>query len=153
MMREMFTGSQELETDVLVIGGGGTGLAAAGSAAGGGGKGIVAEKCNSLGGTTALAIGSITACGTSYQARRGIIDSPESLFEDMKTFNGELDRYDNKELCWILIREAGQTIEWFRGFGFEFLGPSPEPPHRVPRMHNVIPNAWSYPFLLQRVAV
>ena len=41
----------------------------------------------------------------------------------------------------MLVREAGKTIEWLREHGFEFFGPSPEPPHRVPQMHNVIPNA------------
>ncbi len=152
MAQQILTDSQELETDVLVIGGGGAGLAAAVSAAEEGAKVIVAEKCNSLGGTTGLSIGSITACGTSYQARQGIIDSPEALFEDIKKFNGDLDQYNNKELCWVLIREGAQTIEWLRSYGFEFFGPSLEPPHRVPRMHNVIPNALSYPFLLQRVA-
>jgi fumarate reductase flavoprotein subunit len=145
-------GMSEMSTDVLVIGGGGTGLAAALSAAEQGAKVILAEKCNGLGGTTALSIGSITACGTTYQARRGIVDSQEAFFEDIIKFNGELDQYDNKELCWVLVRESGNTIEWLKGFGFEFFGPNSEPPHRVPRMHNVIPNAWAFPFLLQRAA-
>ncbi|MDP6179185.1 MAG: FAD-dependent oxidoreductase [Desulfatiglandales bacterium] len=152
MTGENLSDSHEIETGVLVIGGGGAGLAAAVSAAEQGAKVIVAEKCNSLGGTTALSIGSITACGTTYQARRGIIDSQEAFFEDMGKYNAELDQYDIKELRWVLVREGGNTVEWLRDFGFEFLGPSPEPPHRVPRMHNVIPNAWSYPFLLQRAA-
>jgi len=147
------TVKRELITDVLVIGGGGAGLSAAVSASEEGVEVIVSEKCNSLGGTTALSIGSITACMTSYQRKKGIIDSPEALFEDMRVFNGDLDRYDNKELCWVLVRESGNTVEWLRGLGFEFFGPSPEPPHRVPRMHNVIPNAWSYPFLLQRAGL
>ena len=145
--------SQAVETDVLVLGGGGTGLAAAVSAAEHGAQVIVAEKCNALGGTTGLSIGSITACCTSYQASQGIIDSPETFFEDMKTFNGELDQYDNKELLWVLIREGGPTIEWLRSHGFEFVGPNLEAGHRAPRMHNVIPNALSYPVLLQRAAV
>ena len=144
---------RSLETDVLVLGGGGTGLAAAVSAVEQGARVIVAEKCSSLGGTTGLSIGSITACCTSYQARQGIIDSPEALYEDIKAFNGELDQYDNKELCWVSIREGGQTVEWLRSHGCEFVGPNLEPPHRVPRMHNVIPNALSYLLLLQRAAV
>ncbi len=144
---------EELNTDILVIGGGGAGLSAAVSASEEGLEVIVSEKCNFLGGTTALSIGSITACMTSYQAQKGIEDSPELLFEDIKILNGELDKYDNKELCWILVREGGKTIEWLRSHGFEFFGPSPEPPHRVARMHNVIPNAWSYPFLLQRAGL
>ena len=150
MEDEKQTERQEMETDVLVMGGGGAGLAAAVSAAEEGAKVIVAEKCDALGGTTALSIGSITASGTTYQARRGITDSEQDFMEDMSKYNSNLDVYDNKELCRILAREAGKTIEWLRTFGFEFFGPSPEPPHRVSRMHNVIPNAWSYPFLLQR---
>lgn len=152
-MPQMSTSSHEMETDVLVIGGGGTGLAAAVSAAEEGAKVIVAEKCSSPGGTTGLSVGSITACCTSYQARQGILDSPEALFEDMKIYNGELDPFDNKELFWVLVREGAQTIEWLRSYGFEFYGPNPEPPHRVPRMHNVIPSGLAYPFLLQRAAV
>jgi len=54
MTRENSTDSHQVETDVLVIGGGGTGLAAAVSAAEEGAKVIVAEKCNSPGGTTGL---------------------------------------------------------------------------------------------------
>lgn len=153
MIREGSTGVQEVETDVLVIGGGGAGLAAAVSAAEAGAQVIVAEKCNRLGGTSGLSIGSITACCTSYQVHQGIVDSPEALFEDMKKFNGEFDPYDNKELCWVLIREGAQTIEWLRSHGLEFFGPSLEPPHRVPRMHNVIPNAWSSTLLLKRAAL
>jgi len=152
MTRKDLTDSHEMETDVLVIGGGGTGLAAAVSAAEEGAKVIVAEKCSSPGGTTGLSVGSITACCTSYQARQGILDSPEALFEDMKKLNGELDQFDNKELFWVLIREGAQTIEWLRSYGFKFYGPNPEPPHRVPRMHNVIPSGLAYPFLLQRGA-
>jgi fumarate reductase flavoprotein subunit len=153
MARKLPVDSSEFETDVLVIGGGGTGLAAAVSAAEAGAQVIVAEKGNRLGGTTGLSIGSITACCTSYQGRQGIVDSPEALFEDMKKFNGEFDPYDNKELCRVLIREGAQTIEWLRSHGLEFFGPSLEPPHRVPRMHNVIPNALSYTLLLKRAAL
>ena len=144
--------ANEMQTDVLVIGGGGTGLAAAVSAAEHGAKVVVAEKCESFGGTTALSIGSVTASATTYQARRGIVDSEQDFFEDIGTFNADLDVYDNKDLCWVLVREAGNTVEWLRTLGFEFFGPSLEPPHRVPRMHNVIPNAWAYPFLFQRAA-
>ena len=150
---EMAKRSSEIETDVLIIGGGGAGLAAAVSAAEEGVRVVVAEKCASLGGTTALSIGSITASGTSYQARRGIKDSQADFLEDIAKYNGEFDKYEKRDLCRVLVREAGNTVEWMRGIGFEVFGPSLEPPHRVPRMHNVIPNSWSYAFLLQRAAV
>ena len=37
--------------------------------------------------------------------------------------------------------------------GVEFSGPHPEPPNRLPRMHNVVPNAKIYIFALQRQAL
>lgn len=149
---ESLKNSDVYETDVLVIGGGGAGLAAALSAAEEKKKVLLVEKSKYLGGTTALSIGSITASGTKHQKRKRIHDSPEAFFEDIGKYNAELDVHDNKELCWVLVREAEKTIEWLQGFGFEFFGPSPEPPHRVPRMHNVIPNASAFPVLLQRAA-
>lgn len=152
MTGQILTNPREIEVDVLVIGGGGTGLSAAIAAADEGAKVLVTEKNSFFRGSTAICIGSITASNTSYQAREGIHDSPENFFEDMTKFNAEFDPYDDHELRWILAHEAGKTIEWLRGFGFEFFGPSPEPPHRVPRMHNVIPSAWSYPVLLLRAA-
>lgn len=82
----------EIETEVLVVGGDGAGLAAALSAAEEGASVIVAEKSGSLGGTTALSIGSITASGTSYRARRGFTDCEEDFLEDIARYNGPLDR-------------------------------------------------------------
>ena len=39
------------------------------------------------------------------------------------------------------------------GLGLKFHGPNPEPPNRVPRMHNVVPNAKAYIAVLQRNAI
>ncbi len=114
------TSARELEVDVLVLGGGGTGLAAAISSADQGAKVLLAEKRNRLGGTTALSIGSITAYCTYYQRRQGIADSPEAFCEDLSKFNKELDPYENPELRWVLGQESGNTLDWLRGFGFEF---------------------------------
>ncbi|MFP6692294.1 MAG: FAD-dependent oxidoreductase [Pirellulales bacterium] len=55
--------------DVIVVGAGGSGLAAAVSGAQHGGRVLVLEKQAQPGGTTGIAIGSFTAAGTKWQRR------------------------------------------------------------------------------------
>lgn len=141
-------GVSEVDADVLVVGSGGTGLAAALSARETGKSVILLEKNPHLGGTTGMSIGSITATRTPLQQRRGIEDSPDHHFEDMGKFLGLLDERENKELRRILVDNVTDTLNWLTSFGLRFFGPMPEPPHRVPRMHNVIPNSRAYPRIL-----
>src|SRR4051794_32618512 len=98
--------SDELAADVLVIGGGGSGLAAAISAAETGATVLLLEKNGRLGGTTGLSIGSITATGTDLQKQAAIQDSPQEHFEDMALFAGELAAKDNIELRRILVENV-----------------------------------------------
>lgn len=137
-----------VETDVLVIGGGGSGMAAAISAAENGARVVLLEKTPRLGGTTGMSVGSITASGTPHQKRLGIVDGPQQHFEDMGKFLRELDPRENKQLRKILVDNVSSTLDWLMGFGLRFFGPSEEPPHRVARMHNVLPSARAYPILL-----
>lgn len=130
--------------DVLVIGGGGAGLAAAISAATSGSTSIVLEKCDEVGGSTGRSVGSFTAANTGYQFRAGVNDSIDLFVEDMKVANGEFERRENKELRRILAENAGPTVEWLSSLGVQFLGPTPEPPYEKPRMHNVLPNSKAY---------
>ena len=71
----------EMTTDVVVVGAGGTGLAAAASAHENGAKVIVLEKLPMVGGSTGLSGGSISAPGTRFQQELGIEDSKESWLE------------------------------------------------------------------------
>lgn len=71
----------EYETDVLVIGAGGTGLAAASAAVEAGAEVMVLEKMGMVGGSTALSGGGIAATGTRFQEEQGIEDSKESWME------------------------------------------------------------------------
>jgi succinate dehydrogenase/fumarate reductase flavoprotein subunit len=41
-------------------------------------------------------------------------------------------------------------FEWLRGLGLVFAGPMPEPPHRVSRMHLVLPNSRAFPYHVGR---
>lgn len=127
------------EFDVIVIGGGGSGLAAAAASAQVGARVLVLEKQAQLGGTTRLAVGSISAAGTRLQRAAGIQDAPGPFQEDMAAFTADLLPRDNERLRAMFAREAGLTIDWLERLGVAFAGPYAEPPHRVHRMHNVVP--------------
>ena len=130
--------------DVVVVGGGGAGLAAAVAAAERGAAVAVVERQDQLGGTTAYSVGSLTAADTPLQRRKGIRDDPAELVEDMWAFDPALLDGDAPALRQLYAVESARTYDWLVAHGVVFSGPYPEPPHRVPRMHNVIPNSKSY---------
>ena len=138
--------------DVLVIGGGGAGLAAAIEAREAGANTILLEKNPALGGSTAWSIGSFTATRTPQQLAAGIEDSPDEHFEDMPKFSGPQADRDNPELRRLFVDNANDTLRWLMGHGIEFFGPMPEPPHTKPRMHNVLPNSRAYITRLEKHA-
>ena len=136
--------------DVIVIGAGGSGLAAACSAAEAGGKVLVLERMPQPGGTTGIAIGAFTAARTTMQQAAGIEDSVDDHAEDAGLFAPpEIEQRNNEPLRHFFLSEAAKTWEWLTSLGLSFVGPSPEPPNRVPRMHNVVPGAKAYVATLQ----
>ena len=115
-------------------------------------NGVLLEKNPRLGGSTAWSIGSVTATGTPHQRRKGIVDTPADHWADMPGFAGELAPRDNAALRRILCDEIPATFQWLLDAGVRFMGPMPEPPHRQPRMHNVLPNSRSFIYHLERRA-
>jgi succinate dehydrogenase/fumarate reductase flavoprotein subunit len=142
--RDTRPGAADFACDVLVIGGGGAGLAAAIEAADNDAHVILLEKNPELGGTTAWSIGSFTATQTDQQLAQGIEDSPDAHFADMPKFSGKLADRDNPALRRLFVDNAAETLRWLEALGVEFFGPMPEPPHSKPRMHNVLPNSKAY---------
>lgn len=138
------------EADVIVVGGGGSGLAAASEAARRGRSVIVLEKNPHTGGTTSWSVGSITATNTPHQKRAGIVDSTDEHFEDLGLHAGPLAPRDNLALRRILVDNTTEMLAWLMRLGVVFVGPMPEPPHRYPRMHNVVPNSKSFAYHLTR---
>jgi len=138
--------------DVVVVGGGGAGLAAAIEARRLGRDVVLIEKNPTLGGSTGWSIGSVTATATPHQIANGIKDGPDSHYEDMPGFAGPLHARENNALRRILCDEMPETFGWLLAHGIRFYGPMPEPPHRQPRMHNVLPNSRSYVYHLEQAA-
>ena len=142
--------SGETIADVLVIGGGGAGLAAALEAAQLGRKVILLEKNPETGGSTSWSVGSVTATCTPHQRRAGITDSADAHFEDLGKHAGALAPRDNLRLRRILADNTTEMLDWLMSLGVVFVGPEEEPPHRVARMHNVVPNSRSFAYHLTR---
>ena len=138
------------EADVIVVGAGGSGLAAAAEAARSGASVVVLEKNPQPGGSTSWSVGSITATGTSLQRKAGINDSADQHFEDMELNVGPFAGRDNLALRRILVDNIAETISWLQSLGVVFVGPMPEPPHRHRRMHVVVPNSSSFAYHLER---
>jgi hypothetical protein len=137
--------------DVIVIGGGGSGLAAAASAAEHGARVLLLEKQPELGGSTGMAVGSFTTSRTVYQEKAGIEDSAEDHIEDAAMFAApELEARNNHALRRFFLSHSSESLKWLKGMGIDFHGPSPEPPNRVARMHNVVPSAKAYIVELER---
>ena len=136
--------------DVVVIGAGGAGLAAACEAAKLGRQVIVLEKNPQPGGSTSWSVGSVTAADTPHQRRAGIQDNADAHFEDLALHAGALAPRDNLKLRRILADHSSEALQWLMDLGVVFVGPQEEPPHRVARMHNVVPNSTSFAYHLTR---
>ncbi|RUV68424.1 FAD-dependent oxidoreductase [Mesorhizobium sp. M5C.F.Cr.IN.023.01.1.1] len=138
--------------DVIVVGAGGSGLFAAIEAAEIGRRVLVLEKNPAPGGTTNWAIGSLSSSASPMQAAIGIHDTPAAHFDDMALFHGALLSRDNPDLRRVFVENVPDTLKKLLNMGVVFFGPMPEPPHRVPRMHNVLPNSRAYAHALYRRA-
>ena len=134
--------------DLVVVGAGGSGLAAAIEAASAGSKVIVLEKAPQFGGATARSVGTYSTSSTPHQKRASVDDSPEQHYADMDLVNANAKYPDNLGLRRLLTYGAPDTFRWLADMGIEFIGPNIEPPQTKPRMHNVIPSSAAFPYHL-----
>jgi fumarate reductase flavoprotein subunit len=100
--------------DLIVIGGGGAGLSAANAAVAKGVRVVLFEKMGILGGNTIRATGGINASGTTMQTARGIVDSPESFYQD--TMKGGYNKND-PELVRTLANKSAESVSWLTDMG------------------------------------
>lgn len=152
---------QSDNVDVVIVGGGGSGMAAALAAkeADSAASVVLLQQTDELGGTTSISIGSYTAAETTLQAEHGVEDSTEAHFTDIEKFisqsinsprylnldrQGDLMDKDDLALRRLMVETGSDTLNWLREKGLKYNGPHPEPPHRVPRMHNVQPDTGAY---------
>ena len=111
------------EYDVIVCGGGGSGLTAAYSALENGAKSVlVLEKADACGGTTATAEGAVQASGTKWQKELGKVgvedDSPEKHYKFwMQDGEGLVD----PKLVKVMADNAADNLQWMAdNFGITY---------------------------------
>lgn len=103
--------------DVIVIGAGGAGLAAAISAAEHGASVAILESEKEIGGSTQLSAGMFTAADTSVQRALGVEDSAERFYQHYMDLNQwRLRPGLIKRFC----EASGPTLEWLITLGVEF---------------------------------
>lgn len=126
-----------MHTELLVIGGGLAGFAAALQAAEAGADVILLEKMPATGGSSAMSGGCLAFAGTDLQAAEGISDSAELLKQDLL----EVGQHENDpELVQTYVDNQLETYEWLKKQGVAF-SPIIEASsgQSVPRVHTVDP--------------
>jgi fumarate reductase flavoprotein subunit len=109
-------------TDLLIVGGGNAGLAAAVSAGELGLDTVVVEKTDRLGGQLHWSSGHFSGAGTGLQRRRGIEDNAGDHRRDVERLaHGR----GTPELIELATREAGGAVDWLESLGFPFSEESP----------------------------
>lgn len=106
-----------VRTQVVVIGGGGSGLASAVAASQAGAEVIVLEKLGILGGSTNVSEGALNAADPVRQPKLGIEDSIAKHYE--QTMKGGHDIGD-PALVHHLTDNAYAAIQWLESIGVEF---------------------------------
>ncbi len=110
----MFSDRDEI-TDVVVIGSGFAGLAAAIEARNAGASVIILEKMLAPGGNSIISDGGIAAAGTEMQKKRGIKDSPELMYNDMLKAGLSLNY---PEMVRVVTEKSNEILRW----SIDYLG-------------------------------
>lgn len=123
--------------DLIILGGGLAGMSAAVEAGEQGASVLLLEKQDELGGSTVLSSGYMAFAGTDMQEQAGIIDSTESLLDDLIEVGGGVNEKD-------LIKAYGlhqlETYKWLVNHGVEFRTLEAVSGHSVPRGHIIDPH-------------
>lgn len=125
------------EWDLVVVGAGTAGLAAAIEAGTAGGRALVLEQTGRIGGQLHISAGQMSAAGTKRQAERGISDAPDAHFADaMRIGRGGAD----PALVRLAVDLAPSTIDWLMENGFAMAPECPAVLHlheayRAPRTY------------------
>ena len=108
--------------DLIVVGAGAAGIAAAVTAADGGANVLLLDAAPVVGGTLHLATGQISAAGTTLQRERGIHDSAQAHYNDvMRISKGTA----HPGLVHRAVTLAASTLEWLMSYGYRPLANHP----------------------------
>jgi len=121
------------ETDVVVIGSGFAGLAAALEVVEAGFQVKVIEKMPVIGGNSTINGGDVAACGSKMQAEQGIEDSVDLMVSDMLVAGLNYNHVDRVRL---LAEKSNETLEWTMNYlGVKYTKLNYHGGHSVLRTH------------------
>lgn len=103
--------------DLVIVGGGTAGLAAAVRATERGLHAVVLEKTADLGGQLHWSFGQFSAAGTRRQAARGIVDHPDAHAADVHRIGHGLA---DPALVRLAVDQLAPTVDWLEDLGFPF---------------------------------
>ena len=125
----------DADVDVLIVGAGACGLAAAIAAHDAGASVAIIEKLDRPGGNSALSTGSVPAAGTRFQRDADIDDSTERFVADLIRKGGPTDC---PEVLRRLVETSAATVEWLVdavGARMVLITAYKHVGHSVPRLH------------------
>ena len=125
----------DYDVDILVIGAGACGLAAAIAAHDAGLSSAVLEKLDRPGGNSSLSTGSVPGAGSRFQREAGIVDNPQTMVRDLTAIASETDDID---LVRRLAEVSAPTVEWLVdtvGARLQLVTAYKHIGHSVPRLH------------------
>ena len=123
------------ETDLLVVGAGACGLAAAISGHDAGLSVAIVEKLDRPGGNSSLSTGSIPGAGSKYQKDAGIEDDPEKMVADLLAVSGH---HDADPLLRRMAEYSAPLCEWLiddLGARMALITDYMHVGHNTPRLH------------------
>lgn len=121
------------EADVVIIGSGFAGLAAALEAHDAGASVKVIEKMPTPGGNSIINGGDLAAAGSKMQEAMGIKDSPEVMLQDMLKAGLFLNHVEKAK---IVAERSVEALEWCMNYlGTKFATVNFHGGHAVPRTH------------------
>ncbi len=121
--------------DVVVIGSGFAGLAAAYEAKKAGASVVILEKMRTPGGNSIINGGVVSAAGSPKEEKAGIKDSSELLFKDMLTAGLGMN---HSELAKMVADHSNDTVQWtINELGVKYKEDlTQEGGHSIPRMYS-----------------
>jgi fumarate reductase flavoprotein subunit len=127
--------SWDLQVDVLVVGAGACGLAAAIAAHDAGAQVAILEKRDRPGGNSSLSTGSVPGAGSRFQREAGIVDSADVMVADIERLSGDSDL---PQLTRRMADISAQLCEWLVdsvGARMALITDYCHVGHTIPRLH------------------
>lgn len=120
-------------SDVVIVGAGISGLAAAIEAARTGATVTVLDMWSVFGGHAVMSEGAVTMVETPLQRAQGIVDSPDIAYRDFLEYGEDADEH------WVRLyvdRSGSDLYDWLTALGVRFESVTTRPGSSVPRYHD-----------------